>query len=1397
MTQYKKTQELTFTQIVEERGAVTVFVTLCIFPLFLLMSFFIDSTRALLARPLFDQVQQQTLDNILSSNDEDLANQFDLYALTQAFGDGAFIQSDSTLTTYKNQMRDLTKTQYPNFGDFLKIESNEADNSIKKVELANLGNPAILEKQIVEAAKYVGAVRIMTSIYGEIKNNRTQYLNQYEKYKDLAEAMDYIKTISNNIQMFTGFYAQSLKLAQSLDGYMNDADNTSFSYVKPNVQFATTTSATSTTKDTLTLGGNSFRQNTNNGKYYFKTTYAPTHLDAAIKEIILTGNNADSIILWLKGRFLEYAFSQCGATTSASNNGIEAVCLTSGGINPKTQYTFSKALADATDKFGKVKDEGLGYTREDVATLAKFRGTGGNGNAHDENDINFVFNSVFGSARQAALNAFVTPTNPGITLLGTLKTKLDELKGFTDKAITYYNTIYSNYKEFYDWTVDNGYYSGAKTDTGYATDPIASDNPFRMMLSEQFQEVNRIRRSVPTNRSVLADLSSISDNVDSWKTLYDNISRISVITPMVSLGFGATGKYTMNAFSPGGNHSKSEYGVWWQQQVAPSGTLATGTFQCLAYDMVKSQQRRWYVITSYNEYTSYIKSNNRYARLASNTINCQGSNPTTAAQYMLGTDTGYVWQHYDGDDGIIPTQEVGLSASACRAWAAQGDTCSGLIRINSNFKAGGNGRFYIGENGQSEYMNESAARTFAAARGASECVCRNGVHRSDYVGGASDWLGKIMKNYLRDNLLSPGAAPEPRAFLISSDSSKTEETAYNESAQKVRNFITSPKIADIFNGTVDSGNLNLDDLNLGDLIAADKSTPQYMINLINNFNTIFTGEHYLNRDFDSELKLDWFNDPVYPSITNPETGEEKTAVDDASTNLTSLAEISSNVGNYSNIKASNLPTVAKLFNEYFSLMFQDGWSEDNLNDMLVASYINNNFGSSMYSPDDEGAPKKLNGKAQYAGVNRTITRTEYVPTYTTTKTPYTYTEVTTNDSPSDFFYGLSYSQKNLFFEDYSVFSHLDICDNLMDREYSSALLEYVSSRYNKSITDITCTNRYWGTLKYTYITLPNSANPLSDTALRKTKPYIVPDSWVFDYACKSISRNSSSYLEINVFRHCETLQGLQNGSLISISNNIVTYAEQEVTTQTGTQLIENHVGTQKVSFDLDYILFGRVGSRKDDPKRKSYISPELAKYVFDSRVAMNYIASYFVPQIETAARAYNSRPIIGPTLYQLCHLAYAIAESSKDMEAMMLYNNRVPLIKDAKRADGTSNWYTLGNRNTRTYEPLGSAPMLATDYNQLITVHQLGKNRANMIERTADVIQANTYYSLKGLVHPSLDQGVINGWWARRYRLTNAQTAVYARGKYTMKPLFLSMSAVTGNANSGIYNFKVSNVLSY
>lgn len=233
-----------------KRGAVSVFLVLILVPTLIVTSVFVDVSRVFLGQSVTESAANLALNSKLSQFDKELNEMYGLFANAQSVDDVSsnldkYFQSclvsagveTTDLSHYGNAISDLIDDETGNeFSDMLHI--NTIGNvSINPTKDGNLGNPEVLESQIVNFMKYRAPVDIVKRIIKRIKNvsegtdkiedesKLTDKMNDYLEEENnvlskLEKAYEKIKDYKNNSGMNVIFVENLKKTVNGLkNGY--------------------------------------------------------------------------------------------------------------------------------------------------------------------------------------------------------------------------------------------------------------------------------------------------------------------------------------------------------------------------------------------------------------------------------------------------------------------------------------------------------------------------------------------------------------------------------------------------------------------------------------------------------------------------------------------------------------------------------------------------------------------------------------------------------------------------------------------------------------------------------------------------------------------------------------------------------------------------------------------------------------------------------------------------------------------------------------------------------------------------------------------------------------------------------------------------------------------------
>lgn len=193
-----------------KRGAVSVFLVLILVPTLIVTSVFVDVSRMFLGQSVTESAANLALNSKLSQFDKELNEMYGLFANAQSVDDvsanlNKYFESclvsagveTTDLSHYGNVISDLIDDDTGNdFSDMLRIDTT-GTVSINPTKDGNLGNPEVLESQIVNFMKYRAPVDIVQKIIKRLKSV-TEGTENIEDESELTDKMnDYLEEENN------------------------------------------------------------------------------------------------------------------------------------------------------------------------------------------------------------------------------------------------------------------------------------------------------------------------------------------------------------------------------------------------------------------------------------------------------------------------------------------------------------------------------------------------------------------------------------------------------------------------------------------------------------------------------------------------------------------------------------------------------------------------------------------------------------------------------------------------------------------------------------------------------------------------------------------------------------------------------------------------------------------------------------------------------------------------------------------------------------------------------------------------------------------------------------------------------------------------------------------------
>lgn len=194
-----------------KRGAVSVFLVLILVPTLIVTSVFVDVSRMFLGQSVTESAADLALNSKLSQFDKELNEMYGLFANAQSVDDvssnlNKYFESclvsagveTTDLDHYGNIISDLIDDDTGNdFSDMLRVTATDTA-SIKATKDGNLGNPEVIESQIVNFMKYRAPVDIVKKIIKRLKNV-TDGTENVEDESELTDKMNEYLEEENNV----------------------------------------------------------------------------------------------------------------------------------------------------------------------------------------------------------------------------------------------------------------------------------------------------------------------------------------------------------------------------------------------------------------------------------------------------------------------------------------------------------------------------------------------------------------------------------------------------------------------------------------------------------------------------------------------------------------------------------------------------------------------------------------------------------------------------------------------------------------------------------------------------------------------------------------------------------------------------------------------------------------------------------------------------------------------------------------------------------------------------------------------------------------------------------------------------------------------------------------------
>lgn len=163
----------------KNHGAISVFLVMILVPCMLVASIFVDISRVRLGRAVAESSADLALNTLLTYYDYDLSEAYGLMGSCQNIGDyfdmvsecydqalhSQDVEDEEVQLLYQQVMKDVGgRFSHESISDFLLIQNQAEGAAVSAIEGADMRNPAILQKQIVEFMKYRAPIIIVQEL---------------------------------------------------------------------------------------------------------------------------------------------------------------------------------------------------------------------------------------------------------------------------------------------------------------------------------------------------------------------------------------------------------------------------------------------------------------------------------------------------------------------------------------------------------------------------------------------------------------------------------------------------------------------------------------------------------------------------------------------------------------------------------------------------------------------------------------------------------------------------------------------------------------------------------------------------------------------------------------------------------------------------------------------------------------------------------------------------------------------------------------------------------------------------------------------------------------------------------------------------------------------------------
>lgn len=209
----------------KNNGSISVFLVIILVPVLVVSALFVDASRISLASTVVDSSADLALNTAMSNFDHTLNRYYGLMASSQNMDEfyktaqsyfATSITSQgidtSDASTYANQLIDYVKGD-TDIADFLQIKlADEGATTVSAVDGADLSNPVLLKREVVEFMKYRAPIDGVTELLKKINDNADSLKDSEENaelmkekqqyYEDEGKVVSAGRAVYNNMQTY-------------------------------------------------------------------------------------------------------------------------------------------------------------------------------------------------------------------------------------------------------------------------------------------------------------------------------------------------------------------------------------------------------------------------------------------------------------------------------------------------------------------------------------------------------------------------------------------------------------------------------------------------------------------------------------------------------------------------------------------------------------------------------------------------------------------------------------------------------------------------------------------------------------------------------------------------------------------------------------------------------------------------------------------------------------------------------------------------------------------------------------------------------------------------------------------------------------------------------------------